>query len=328
MIGEAGQRSTDAKNQERHGPSTDPPRSYSSRSPRAAAASGALAPAALAGAGSLPAAKPQRRALPTSDDAGGHDHSAVGNARSGGRRRRSHHRRSAGRAPRNVARRSWPGCDMLEKAGFGKADEAARVKLLTEYSEAADARGEFFRVLKDMTVDGLLLDRNRSRPGARLQGQHLPAGISRLPGRGAPLMPQDFDHDVVVIGSGAAGGMAAWNLTRKGVKVLLLEAGSRFSRADFWTHVSPWEARERRRRGEQPPQFVLDHQGAALRMGRGPLLRLVARVGCRRQDQHLGTRFAALLRSAISTSRPRTAGRSTGRSATRTSGPTTTTSTS
>ncbi|MCY4536474.1 MAG: FAD-dependent monooxygenase, partial [Bryobacterales bacterium] len=30
------------------------------------------------------------------------------------------------------------------------------------------------------------------------------------------------DVDVVIIGSGAAGGMAAWNLTRKGVKVLML----------------------------------------------------------------------------------------------------------
>jgi choline dehydrogenase-like flavoprotein len=31
-------------------------------------------------------------------------------------------------------------------------------------------------------------------------------------------------HDVVVIGSGAAGGMAAWNLTRKGVNGLVLDA--------------------------------------------------------------------------------------------------------
>jgi glucoside 3-dehydrogenase (cytochrome c) hitch-hiker subunit len=45
------------------------------------------------------------------------------------------------------------GLRMLEKAGFGSLDEAARVQLLTEYSEAADARGEFFRVLKDMTVE-------------------------------------------------------------------------------------------------------------------------------------------------------------------------------
>ena len=63
------------------------------------------------------------------------------------------------------------------------------------------------------------------------------------------------DHDVVIIGSGASGGMAAWNLTRKGVKVLMLEAGERFERADFWSHVKPWEARERRRRGERSPGF-------------------------------------------------------------------------
>lgn len=45
------------------------------------------------------------------------------------------------------------GLDMLEKAGFRDLDEAARVRLLTEYSEADGAQGEFFRTLKDMTVD-------------------------------------------------------------------------------------------------------------------------------------------------------------------------------
>jgi choline dehydrogenase-like flavoprotein len=33
------------------------------------------------------------------------------------------------------------------------------------------------------------------------------------------------DHDVVIIGSGAAGGMAAYTLTKLGVKCVLLEAG-------------------------------------------------------------------------------------------------------
>jgi len=33
--------------------------------------------------------------------------------------------------------------------------------------------------------------------------------------------------------------MAAWNLTRKDVKILLLDAGTRVNRADFWTHTSP-----------------------------------------------------------------------------------------
>jgi choline dehydrogenase-like flavoprotein len=65
-------------------------------------------------------------------------------------------------------------------------------------------------------------------------------------------------YPVIVIGSGASGGMAAWNLTRQGIDVLLLNAGDRFDRSKYWTHVTPWEARERRARGERPPQFSLD----------------------------------------------------------------------
>ena len=65
-------------------------------------------------------------------------------------------------------------------------------------------------------------------------------------------------HPVVVIGSGASGGMAAWNLTQKGIDVLLLDAGGKFDRSKFWTHTQPWEARDRRARGERPPQFFLD----------------------------------------------------------------------
>jgi choline dehydrogenase-like flavoprotein len=67
-------------------------------------------------------------------------------------------------------------------------------------------------------------------------------------------------YDVVVIGSGASGGMAAWNLTRQGVNVLLLDAGGRFDRSTFWTHVLPYEARERHARGERPPQFYLSEK--------------------------------------------------------------------
>ncbi|HEY8550481.1 MAG TPA: GMC family oxidoreductase [Vicinamibacterales bacterium] len=65
-------------------------------------------------------------------------------------------------------------------------------------------------------------------------------------------------YPVVVIGSGAAGGMAAWNLTRQGIEVCLLDAGTKFDRSKYWTHVRPWEWRERTARGEQPPQFFLD----------------------------------------------------------------------
>src|SRR5262245_35299147 len=65
-------------------------------------------------------------------------------------------------------------------------------------------------------------------------------------------------YPVIVIGSGASGGMAAWNLTRQGIQVLLLDAGDRFDRRKFWTHVQPWQAQEREARGERPPQFFLD----------------------------------------------------------------------
>jgi choline dehydrogenase-like flavoprotein len=65
-------------------------------------------------------------------------------------------------------------------------------------------------------------------------------------------------HPVIVIGSGASGGMAAWNLTQKGIPVLLLDAGEQFPRDDLWTHARPWEDRERRGRGEKPRDVFLD----------------------------------------------------------------------
>lgn len=65
-------------------------------------------------------------------------------------------------------------------------------------------------------------------------------------------------HDVVIIGSGASGGMAAWNLTRQGMNVLMLDAGTKFARSQFWSHVKPWEAQQRMAQGQRPPQFYVD----------------------------------------------------------------------
>jgi choline dehydrogenase-like flavoprotein len=70
-------------------------------------------------------------------------------------------------------------------------------------------------------------------------------------------MSQDI-NDVIIIGSGASGGMAAWNLTRKGVNVTMLDAGRKFERAEFWTHVKPWERQPRLDAGLKPPSIVLD----------------------------------------------------------------------
>jgi choline dehydrogenase-like flavoprotein len=73
-----------------------------------------------------------------------------------------------------------------------------------------------------------------------------------------PIKKSKKVHDVIVVGSGASGGMAAWNLTRQGVKVLMLDAGTRFNRSQFWTHVKPWEWNQRVDRGDRPPRIYLD----------------------------------------------------------------------
>ncbi|MFN7920191.1 MAG: GMC family oxidoreductase [Bryobacteraceae bacterium] len=72
------------------------------------------------------------------------------------------------------------------------------------------------------------------------------------------VIKQGEVHDVVIVGSGASGGIAAWNLTRQGVNVLMLDAGEKFNRASYWTHVKPWEWNQRLAQGRKPPQFVLD----------------------------------------------------------------------
>jgi hypothetical protein len=38
----------------------------------------------------------------------------------------------------------------------------------------------------------------------------------------------------------------------------MLDAGDKFDRGKFWTHVHPWEAREHSAKGEAPQSFYLD----------------------------------------------------------------------
>ena len=65
-------------------------------------------------------------------------------------------------------------------------------------------------------------------------------------------------HDVVVIGSGASGAMAAHTLVEHGVRVLMLDAGWKFDRSLSWAHVLPFEADRRLQQGDRPQQFRLD----------------------------------------------------------------------
>jgi choline dehydrogenase-like flavoprotein len=103
-------------------------------------------------------------------------------------------------------------------------------------------------------------------------------------------------HDVVIVGSGASGGMAAWNLTRQGVKVLMLDAGTKFARPQFWSHVKPWQAQQRLASGQRPPQFYVDLKTAPYRTppgqpfdqvrvwGRGGKTNIWGRVSLRYSD--------------------------------------------
>jgi choline dehydrogenase-like flavoprotein len=65
-------------------------------------------------------------------------------------------------------------------------------------------------------------------------------------------------HPVVVVGSGAAGGMAAFNLTRQGIDVLLLDAGEKFDKSKSWEHVPAWDRFWRSKAGEEPIRWFLD----------------------------------------------------------------------
>lgn len=47
----------------------------------------------------------------------------------------------------------------------------------------------------------------------------------------AQISPQSKNYDVIIVGSGAGGGMAAYVLTQAGAKCLMLEAGSWYDTA-------------------------------------------------------------------------------------------------
>ena len=76
----------------------------------------------------------------------------------------------------------------------------------------------------------------------------LAAITRRIAALAASIKPGSGHWDVIVVGSGAAGGMAAFQLATAGIKVLMLEAGRMLDhKAEYrtmeWPYASPRRCR-------------------------------------------------------------------------------------
>ena len=127
--------------------------------------------------------------------------------------------------------------------------------------------------------------------------------VSMSKTKAASKAGNSFEPDVVIVGSGAAGGMAAYVLTRAGIKTLILEAGRDYdpvaeSAMFKWNHEAPLRASStpekhfgylRRHR-----QWRLGRSGRALYQRAGIGIPLVAFAHAGRTHQPLGAACSTL----------------------------------
>ncbi len=77
--------------------------------------------------------------------------------------------------------------------------------------------------------------------------------LFRIQASAEPEVDLNMVYDAVVVGTGAAGGMAAHVLTSQGMKVLLLEAGKKINTSEI-LHSMEWPY-DHPRRGKMPPDY-------------------------------------------------------------------------
>ena len=143
-------------------------------------------------------------------------------------------------------------------ANFVDAGEQRQIELLTEMSESSgnipSPGHAFFRDIRERTVFAYYtskigihdeLEYKGKTPARRMEGLSSPRA-SRRRGRIRPRAQRGPGvsrkvYDVLIVGSGASGGIAAKVLAEHGLETLLLEAGPTISRADYLTHSFPYD---------------------------------------------------------------------------------------
>src|SRR4051794_10003831 len=149
--------------------------------------------------------------------------------------------------------------DALAEQGFEHASQLSREQLLRNVSlasrDAAGGIGALGGLTMFFTYGGV--DATGQNPNWKTFGYPGPVSLppERKGGGIEPLVPEadtTIEADVVVVGSGAGGGVIAGRLAQQGLKVVVLEAGGAFDESDF-NQVELWAYQNLYYRGGPTP---------------------------------------------------------------------------